>query len=294
MASTERVPVLRVLSAGVVVRRRLTGLALAVLATVTVALGHATTAEPAGAQPAGEITVLAAASLTDAFNALGPVFEQQNPGSRVVFNFGASSALRTQLEQGAPADVFASADTRQMELATAAGQIAGGSEPRVFARNLLVIITPKANTAGVLTPADLARPGLKFVTASAEVPVGLYTKQMLEKMSADPQFGADFSARALGNVVSEEPNVRQIVVKVQLGEADAGVVYSSDVTPATAPDLTVIQIPEQFNVVATYPIAVTVRATQPDLARRFTDLVLSPAGQAALARQNFIPVGPTE
>lgn len=239
-----------------------------------------------------ELTVFAAASLTDAFNELGPVFEQQNPGSHVVFSFGASSTLRTQLEQGAPADVFASADQRQMDLAVAAGQIAG--EPRTFARNLLVIITPKANAAGVTAPADLARPGLKFVTAAPEVPVGVYTKQILEKMSADPAYGADFGAKVLANVVSEEPNVRQIVAKVQLGEADAAIVYSSDVTPASAPDLNVIQIPEAFNVVATYPIAATARAAQPELAQKFNDLVLSPAGQAALAKQHFIPVGPTE
>ncbi len=236
--------------------------------------------------------MFAAASLTDAFTELGPAFAERNPGATVVFNFGASSTLRTQLEQGAPADVFASADGRQMDLAREAGLIVG--EPVVFAQNRLVIIVPKANPGEVMGPRDLARSGLKLVIAAPEVPIAVYTREMLDRMARDPAFGPDFAQRVLANVVSEEPNVRQVVAKVQLGEADAAVVYSSDVTPRVAPDVQVIAIPDEYNVIASYPIAATSRASRPELAQSWIELVLAPAGQAVLARYGFIPVGPVE
>ena len=165
-------------------------------------------------------------------------------GVKLTFSFGASSQLRAQLEQGAPADVFASADTVQMDNAVKANTIQG--TPTIFARNRLVVIVPAANPAGITTLADLAKPGLKFVTAGPEVPVGNYTRMMLEKMAADPQFGAGFDQRVRGNVVSEEANVRQVVTKVQLGEADVGIVYSSDVTPQSAPALKTLEIPDNL------------------------------------------------
>ena len=254
-------------------------------------------AATAGTNPAaavsagGEVTVFAAASLADAFREIGERFQAANPNSRVTFNFGASTQLRTQLEQGAQADVFASADQAQMDRAREAGRIVG---PDVtFASNRLVVIAPAANPGRVQGPADLARPGLKVVTTLPEVPIGVYTQAMLDKMSRDPRFGREFRDRVNANVVSREANVRQIVAKVQLGEADAGVVYASDVTPQAAPRLATFDVPDQFNSIATYPIALVAAAPQLEAGRAFVDLVLSPAGQAVLARWSFLPVGPT-
>jgi len=237
-----------------------------------------------------ELVALVASSLTDAFAELAEAFPRQpgNPAVTFSFSFGASSQLRTQLEQGAPADLFASADTAQMDAATKAGLIEG--TPRVLARNRLVLIVPRENRAGVSGLADLAKPGLKLVTTAREVPVGSYTRETLQKMAADPAFGAGFDRRVLDNVVSEEANVRQVVTKVQLGEADAGIAYASDVTPRIASDVKVFDIPEKFNVVAEYPIAITKRAKAPASARRFVEYVLSPAGQTILKRNGFIPL----
>lgn len=240
------------------------------------------------AAQSGELRIFTAASLTDAFNELGPIFESRNPGSRAIFNFGPSSGLRVQIEQGAPADVFASADQAQMDQARAAGVIAG--ESPTFARNELVLIAPRDNPGRIESLQDLARPGLRLVTTNSQVPIGAYTRQMLETLSQDPAFGADFGARVLTNVRSEEDNVRSVVSKVALGEADGGVVYSSDVTPQVAPELQSIAIPAQFNVIASYPIAVVQSSRQPTLARQWVDLVLSSEGQAVLGRWGFKPV----
>jgi molybdate transport system substrate-binding protein len=279
---------------GVIVNRRRRGLLLLLPAGLALLLGgllalSAVGAAPDGSAPAaaqgGELTVFAAASLTDAFDELGGLFESQQSGSRVRFNYGASSQLRTQLEQGARGDVFASADQAQMDQARAAGLVAGAAP--AFARNALVLLTPRDNPGRIETLADLARPGLRLVTTAPQVPVGSYTRQVLAKLSDDPAYGADFASRVLANVRSEEDNVRAVVAKVQLGEADGGVVYTSDVTPAVAPEVRTIAIPDAVNVIAAYPIAVVADARQPALAQRFVDLVLSDAGQEVLARYGF-------
>jgi molybdate transport system substrate-binding protein len=253
--------------------------------------GPTTAPTPAATPEPKELVVLAASSLTDAFTEIGDDFPKQPgmTGVRLTFSFGASSQLRTQLEQGAPADVFASADTVQMDNAVKANTIQG--TPTVFARNRLVLIVPKDNPAGVTGLADLARPGIKFVTAGPEVPVGNYTRQLLQKMAADPQYGAGFDQKALGNVVSEEANVRQVVTKVQLGEADVGIVYSSDVTPQSAPALKTTEIPDNLNVIAVYPAAAARAAKAPATAQRFVQYLVSPPAQAILKKYNFIPIG---
>ncbi|MFN0073927.1 MAG: molybdate ABC transporter substrate-binding protein [Chloroflexota bacterium] len=236
------------------------------------------------------LTVFAAASLTDAFRELGAVYEVSS-GVSVSFNFGASTQLRTQLEQGAAADVFASADQIQMDTARGAGVVRGADIP--FARNRLVIITPRNNPAGILRPLDLANPGIKVVTASSEVPIGVYTQNMLDAMSQTEGIGPRFKDAVNANIVSREPNVRQVVAKVQLGEADAAVVYLTDVTPSSAADLMTVTIPDELNTIATYPIALVSTSPQPELGNAFIDLVLSAAGQAILQRWSFTPVGPT-
>ncbi len=244
----------------------------------------------AGAALSGELTVFAAASLTGAFEEMKASLEESNPGLSITLNFASSTQLRAQLEQGAQADVFASADEKQMDLAQQAGLLDG--VPAMFAHNRLVVILPRDNPAGIETLQDLSKPGFKLDLASETAPIGAYTRQFLERASAAPAFGADFEQRALANVVSEEENVKQVVAKVRLGEADAGICYVSDVTPEAAPDLTTIDIPDELNQIATYPIAVLKDAGDPALAEAFVDYVLSAEGQAVLQGQGFIPVAP--
>ena len=238
----------------------------------------------------GPLTIFTAASLTDAFQEMGATMEQANAGTQVIFNFAGSPTLRTQLAQGARADVFASADEPNMQGAQKEGTIA--SEPRIFARNRLVAIVPAANPAQVTRLHDLAKSGVKLVLTNEEVPVGNYSRQALAKMSQDATFGLEFATRVLANLVSEEANVKQVVAKVQLGEAHAGIVYASDVTPAVRGAVQVLAIPDPFNVIAHYPIAVVRGAPNAAGARAFIDYVLSPAGQALLTKHGFLAVEP--
>ena len=247
-------------------------------------------AEPtqAPAVPAGEtkVVVFAAASLTDAFNEIGEQFKQQNAGVTFEFNYAGSQQLRAQLEQGAVADVFVSANTKEMSTAIQSGLVVSGTQ-KTFVRNRLAVIVPKDNPGGVNELKDLSKSGLKIVLAAASVPVGGYALTSLDKMNAD--FGATFSQTVMANVVSYEDNVKQVVAKVQLDEADAGIVYSSDVTPSAAGKVAKLDIPDKYNVLATYPIAVLKSAPQADLAKKFMDFVLSDAGQAVLQKWGFIP-----
>jgi molybdate transport system substrate-binding protein len=249
--------------------------------------GEATAAEVPRIQ--GELTIFRAASLTDAFKEMAAQIKQANPGTKLTFNFAGSPMLRTQLAQGARADVFASADELNMEGAEKDGTITG--QPQIFARNLLVVIVPATNPAGINTLQDLAKAKLKLVLTNKDVPVGNYARQALEKMSQDPAFGKDFSPRVLSNLISEETNVKQVASKVQLGEADAGIVYSTDVTLAIRSTVRVIQIPPEFNVIAKYPIATVKDARNAAGARVFIEYVLSPAGQAILSRNGFLVAG---
>jgi molybdate transport system substrate-binding protein len=243
-------------------------------------------APPTAAPVTGDIVVFAAASLTDVFQDLATGFQQANPSARVVFNFGASSQLATQLGQGARADVFASADQAQMDNARQADAILG--QERVFAGNRLVMITPRDNPAKIASVKDLARHGVKFVTAQPSVPIGQYTAQLLDTASADPSYGPAFKAAVDANTVSREDNVRQVVSKVQLGEADAAVVYSTDATPRVRDQLQVIQVPDALQTQATYPIAIA-RGSNAAGAEAFVAYVLGPDGQAALAKWGFLP-----
>ncbi len=237
-------------------------------------------------QPTG-ITVFAAASLKDAFADIAQVLARRDPPISVRFNFAGSQQLALQLHQGARADVFASADQRWMQAVRDSGLIAG--TPRVFARNRLVVITPAANPGRVDRLEDLSRRGLKLVLAAEAVPVGKYSREALSRLAGAPGFGPDYPARVLRNVVSQEENVKAVVAKVQLGEADAGIVYRSDVTPAVRRAVRQIEIPDQYNVLATYPVAVLRAAAQPAAAQAFVALVLSDEGQALLARYGLLP-----
>ncbi len=242
----------------------------------------------AQAQDQTTLTVFAASSLTDAFGEIATAFEAAHPDATVVFNFGGSSTLATQLSEGAPADVFASANTKQMGVAQEAGRIAG--KVRTFAKNRLVVIVPSDNPAGIQTLHDLAKPGVLLVVAAPGVPVRDYTDTMLKQLAAAPGYGDAYSQAVTANIVSEEENVRQVVAKVSLGEADAGIVYRSDVTPDVADRLVQIAVPDAYNTIATYPIALTNDTAQPELAQAFVDYVLSDAGQDTLVHWGFISI----
>ena len=260
-----------------------------ILLVVILLAGCAPTAAPTAAISASvpaqqNLNVFAAASLTDAFHEVGKNFEAANPGVKVTFNFAGSQALRTQIEEGAPVDVFASANKTEMDALVTDGLVAQDA-PQVFLTNNLVVILPSGNPAGLTKLEDLANPGLKLVLAAEEVPVGKYARQALETMSG--QFGAGFKDKVLANVVSNEDNVKQVVAKVQLGEADAGIVYTSDAI--AAPDLKTIEIPAEMNVIAKYPIAPITKSSQPEVAQAFISYVLSKDGQAVLQKWGFAP-----
>lgn len=247
-------------------------------------------ANPAAAASKIHLDVFAAASLTDAFDAIAKQFEKTHPGVHVRTQYAGSQALAAQIEQGAQADVFATADDRWMAYARDRGLLYG--EAHTFAHNALVVITPKTNPGRIRKLPDLAKPGLKVIVGAETVPVGAYTRSVLRRMSLESAYGADFGRSVLRNVVSQEENVKSVVGKVQLGEADAGFVYRSDVTRTAGRLLRVIDIPAELNVVANYPIAVVAHSAQAALAREFISLVMSPEGQAMLAKERFSPVAP--
>lgn len=242
---------------------------------------------PPAVEPPSTLTVYAAASLTEAFGELGRTFEQQYPGLAVRFSFAGSQQLALQLEQGAPADVFASADQRWMSYAAEKGLVAG--EGAIFARNRLVAIVPRTNPARIGGLADLGRRGTKIVVAAEAVPAGEYSRETLEKLSAAPGFPPEYARRVLANVVSQEENVKAVVAKVQLGEADAGLVYRSDVTPSVSRYVRVFEIEDPYNVIARYPIAVLKRAKNAEAAKWFVELVSSAPGQQTLERHGLLP-----
>lgn len=247
-----------------------------------------TVAAPFPAPAPHTLTVFAAASLQEAFTALGDTLEHQRPGLKVVFNFSGSQTLALQIQQGAPADVFASADDHWMSLVKDSGHVSG--TPRVFAHNQLVVIVPVSNPGHVDRLSDLGRPGLKLVLAAEGVPAGKYARTVMANLARLPGFGRDFATRVNANIVSNEENVKSVVTKVRLREADAGVVYGTDITPDVAEDVRTLGIPPEANVTADYPIAVLTHAPDSADARAFVDLVLSAKGQRVLASRGFTPV----
>ena len=257
-------------------------------ASATEAPTLAPTEAPPTATPEPEpqtLTVFAAASLTDAFIEIGAAFDAANPGVTTTFNFGGSQTLRTQIEEGAPVDVFASANTKEMDTLVT-GSFVTADIAQVFLTNKLVVILPADNPAALEKLEDLANPGIKLVLAAEEVPVGKYSRQAFDLM--DASFGTGFKDKVLANVVSNEDNVKQVVAKIQLGEADAGIVYTSDAI--AAPDLKTIEIPADLNVIAKYPIAPLVNSENTELAAQFIEYVLSAEGQSVLAKWGFAPI----
>src|ERR1700736_726796 len=237
------------------------------------------TSSPLAAADQPGLTVFAAASLREAFEAAGPAFTKQT-GIKVTYEFGGSDMLVTQLKQGAPADVFASANEAQMKVASDAGLLAAPA--RTFVRNHLVLIVPKDDAARIATLADLAKPGVKVVLAAAAVPVGKYARTAFRKLNGAQGYPADFGGLVERNVVSNELDVKAVATKIALGEGDAGVVYATDVTPSVAAKVGTIPFPPGTAPPAIYPIAPLKGAANAAGARAFVAFILSPAGQAYL------------
>ena len=247
--------------------------AAAVLAAGIVAAGTAGCGAPAGSGGAGKtLTVFAAASLKAPFTALAGQFEAANPGTTVTLSFAGSSDLATQISQGAPADVFASADTKNMAKLADAGLVEGS--PRDFATNVLTIAVPPANPASIASFADLARPGVKVVICAAQVPCGAAAKTL------EQETGATLKP------VSEESSVTDVLGKVVSGEADAGLVYVTDVKTA-GDKVREIPFPESAQAVNTYPIAAVRTGRNKDLAAAFIEAVTGPDGQRLLRGAGF-------
>jgi molybdate transport system substrate-binding protein len=247
---------------------------LVATAVLLVACGSSAGSATASPTPlSGTVNVFAAASLTAAFNDLGASFQGANPGIIVKFNFAGTPTLVAQIEQGAPADVFASADTTNMDKLKGDGFTTG--TPHVFARNKLEIVVAPGNPKGITGLADLARSGVIYITEAPTVPAGKYALQALTMA------GVSVTPKSL------ETDVKSVVSKIELGEADAGIVYTTDVT-AAGTKVSGVPIPDAYNVTATYPIAAVKATTYAAAANAFIAYVLSAAGQAKLQSFGFL------
>lgn len=244
---------------------------------------------PAFAEEQDELTVFVAASLTGAFGEIGDLY-QNATGETVIQNFDGSQMLRTQIENGAYADVFASANKKHMDALMAKG-LMDNSSVITLLTNRMAVIVPKSNPGEINDLADLSKPGIKIVIGNSEVPVGNYARQVLDKLAADPGLREEYKTKVLDNIVSEETTVSLVVSKVALGEADAGFAYVSDVTPLMRSEVDVIEIPDENNVVAQYFIGVLRESEHPEKAQSFIDFVMSSQGSEVLARYGFAPVG---
>ncbi|MBM7085541.1 molybdate ABC transporter substrate-binding protein [Micromonospora sp. WMMD734] len=255
-------------------RIRVVVAALVVAVPALAGCGGGTTAPAADGGPRGTLTVFAAASLTESFTTLGRRFEAEYPGTTVTFNFAGSSALATQITQGAPADVFASAAPTNMTTVTDAGHAAG--TPTVFARNQLVIAVPQGNPQRLAGLADLTRPGLKVALCAAQVPCGAAATTALD------------AAGVRVTPVTLEQDVKGALAKVKLGEVDAALVYRTDARAADR-EVDGIEFAESARAGNDYPIVVLADAPNPTAARAFVALVRSTAGQAVLTDAGFQP-----
>src|SRR4051794_11866655 len=248
---------------------------LAVLVAVSVGAcgSDSKAASTTASSGSGPVTVFAAASLTESFNDLQKTLQSSSPGLEITYSFAGSGALVTQVQQGAPADVIATADTASMKKLTDAGLV---ETPTTFAKNTLEILVAPGNPLGIKTLQDLSRADIKLVTEDETVPAGKYAARVLERAGVET------------NPVSKEPDVKSAVAKVTSGEADATIVYVTDVRAAGDRGQGVV-IPEAQNVIAEYPIAIVKATGHHTAAAAFVQTVLGRAGQRALARHGFLP-----
>lgn len=245
---------------------------LGVLCAALAACGRSGDARPT-------LQVYAAASLTEAFQEMEPAFELAHPDVDVLLTFAGSQVLRLQIEQGADADVFASANANHMRALVEEGMV---EDSRLFARNELVVVVPPDNPAEIQSFADLPR-ARRLVIGTDNVPVGSYAREALRRAAAE--FGPEFETDVLSHVVSEESNVRLARAKVELGEADAAIVYRTDA--AESDGVRVVPIPPDLNVTAEYPIAVVAESERRDAADAWLAFVLSDEGRDILVRHGF-------
>ncbi len=250
------------------------------LAAVAAACGSSASGSQSGSTT---LTVLAAASLNWVFPKIAAEFSKTHPDVSVRFSFAGTDALLAQIDQGSPGDVFAGASSRYGRQLFQERLV---ERPRAFATNRLVVIVPPANPAGIASPRDLAKPGIKLVVGAEAVPVGTYTRKALANL--DDLYGPSYFQSVLANVVSNEDNVEGVLTKVRLGEADAGFAYVTD-AKAVGGSIRSIQLPAEAQAVATYPIAVIGSSGHRGAARRFETFVLSPAGQRLLSNAGFGP-----
>jgi molybdate transport system substrate-binding protein len=231
------------------------------------------------------LTVFAAASLGRVLEDATAAYESSHPGVTVTVSTGSSTALRTQIEQGAPADLLLSADTANPKALVDDGLAPG--PPVDFARNLLTVVVPAANPAGIRGPADLARTGVRVVAAGDGVPITKYATQVVASLARQPGYPADFAARYAANIVSHEDDVAAVVAKVSLGEGDAAIVYVTDAAGASG--IEAIPIPAAANAAAAYAGVVVGGSRQADEARAFLDWFTGADGRAILGRFGFLP-----
>jgi molybdate transport system substrate-binding protein len=232
-----------------------------------------------------ELTVFAAASLREAVEQAATAFELSQPDVTVVVSFDSSAALATQIEQGAPADVFLSADSQNPQRLIDAGLAAG--DPIAFAANQLAIAVPLDNPAGIESPSDLAGDGVRIVAAGDEVPITRYAAQLISNLASEPGYPAAFAARYAANVVSKEDNVRAVLAKVELGEADAAIVYTTDA--AASSDVETVAVPPHANVQATYAGIVLAGTDDAPTAQGYLEWLAGQHGQAIFAGLGFLP-----
>jgi molybdate transport system substrate-binding protein len=234
---------------------------------------------------AADLTIFGAASLGNALEQVKSAYEAANPGSTITISTDSSAALEMKIEQGAPADVFLSADTTNPKKLVDGGLADGAAID--FAGNKLTIITPKGNPAGLMSPFDLAKTGVRVIAAGDEVPISTYAKQLVDKLAGGAGAPADFAAKYAANVVSKEENVSAVRTKIELGEGDAGIVYVTDAAASDKVDT--IEIPDASNVPATYAGVVVKASKVAEAAHTFLDWLSGPNGQAILKEFGFLP-----
>jgi molybdate transport system substrate-binding protein len=240
-----------------------------------------------GTQPHLEVTVLAAASLKAVLEDARAAYQEAHPGTVITLATDSSAALASQIELGAPADLFLSADTSSPDRLETGGLVAGTPVP--FATNTLAIIIPVANPAGVGSPADLGGPSISVIAAGDAVPITGYAGRLVQNLAAEPGYPSDFVAAYHGNIVSREDNVKAVVARIELGEGDAAIVYATDAAASTK--VATIEVPARANVTATYAGAVLAAAAERAAAAQFLQWFAGPRGQAILSRFGFLPPG---
>jgi molybdate transport system substrate-binding protein len=258
--------------------------ALATLVLVAAACSGGSPASPASAAPAS-LTIYGAASLKAALAGVKTAYEAAVPGTTLTISTDSSSALEVKIEQAAPADAFLSADTTNPQKLLDKGLASGAIV--TFAGNRLTVIVPKANPAGIQTPADLAKPGVKVIAAGENVPITKYATQLVGDLASHAGYPADFAAKYAANVVSREDSVAGVVSKVALGEGDAGIVYVTDAR--TSSDVSVIPVPDGANVPAAYAGVVVKASPNQAAARAFLTWLAGKDGQSILASFGFLP-----